>query len=57
MSHPEPERRTDAPPGTSLLVRLTPEQAQAVTHGTEGEALRWWACTARMRGGAVRRVC
>jgi DNA helicase-2/ATP-dependent DNA helicase PcrA len=34
MSHPEPERRTNAPPGTSLLAGLTPEQAQAVTHGT-----------------------
>jgi hypothetical protein len=34
MSHPEPERRTNASPGTSLLAGLTPEQAQAVTHGT-----------------------
>ena len=34
MSHPEPERRTNAPPGTSLLAGLTPQQAQAVTHGT-----------------------
>src|SRR5947209_10432420 len=33
MPHPEPERRTNAPPGTSLLAGLTPEQAQAVTHG------------------------
>ena len=31
MSHPEPERRTNAAPGTSLLAGLTPEQAQAVT--------------------------
>src|SRR5947208_13470809 len=34
MPNPEPERRTNAPPGTSLLAGLTPEQAQAVTHGT-----------------------
>jgi hypothetical protein len=34
MPHPKPEPRTNAPPGTSLLVGLTPEQAQAVTHGT-----------------------
>src|SRR5436305_4304608 len=34
MSHPEPERRTNAPPGASLLAGLTPEQAQAVTYGT-----------------------
>jgi RNA polymerase sigma-70 factor (ECF subfamily) len=34
MSHLEPERREHAPPGTSLLAGLTPEQAQAVTHGT-----------------------
>jgi DNA helicase-2/ATP-dependent DNA helicase PcrA len=34
MSHPEPERRTNAPPRTGLLAGLTPEQAQAVTHGT-----------------------
>jgi ATP-dependent DNA helicase UvrD/PcrA len=34
MPHPEPERRTNAPPGTRLLAGLTPEQAQAVTHGT-----------------------
>jgi DNA helicase II / ATP-dependent DNA helicase PcrA len=35
MSHPEPERRTNAPPGHErLLAGLTPEQAQAVTHGT-----------------------
>src|SRR5947209_11984654 len=33
MPHPEPERRTNAPPGTSLLAGLPPEQAQAVTHG------------------------
>ena len=33
MPHPEPERRTNALPGTSLLAGLTPEQAQAVTHG------------------------
>jgi hypothetical protein len=35
MPHPEPERRTNAPPGSErLLAGLTPEQAQAVTHGT-----------------------
>src|SRR5437763_8837106 len=34
MPHPEPERREHAPPGTSLLAGLTPERAQAVTHGT-----------------------
>src|SRR5436305_9509589 len=34
MPDPEPERREHAPPGTSLLAGLTPEQAQAVTHGT-----------------------
>ena len=34
MPHPEPERREHAPPGNSLLDGLTPEQAQAVTHGT-----------------------
>src|SRR5947199_951668 len=35
MPHPEPERRTNAPPGPErLLAGLTPEQAQAVTHGT-----------------------
>src|ERR1700693_5546287 len=34
MPHPEPERRTNAPPGTGLLAGLMPEQAQAVTHGT-----------------------
>src|SRR5579859_6807658 len=34
MPHPEPERRTNAPPGSErLLAGLTPEQAQAVTHG------------------------
>src|SRR5438105_860598 len=34
MPHPEPERRTNAPPGSRLLAGLTPEQAQAVRHGT-----------------------
>src|SRR5436305_14435305 len=34
MSDPEPERRERAPAGISLLAGLTPEQAQAVTHGT-----------------------
>jgi DNA helicase-2/ATP-dependent DNA helicase PcrA len=35
MPHPEPERPTNAPPGSErLLAGLTPEQAQAVTHGT-----------------------
>jgi hypothetical protein len=35
MPHPNPERRTTAPPGFErLLAGLTPEQAQAVTHGT-----------------------
>ena len=34
MPDPEPERREHAPPGISLLAGLTPEQAQAVTHGT-----------------------
>ena len=35
MSHPEPERRTNVPPGTEwLLADLTAEQAQAVTYGT-----------------------
>src|SRR5436309_5013594 len=34
MSHPEPERREHALPGSSLLTGLTPEQAQAVTYGT-----------------------
>jgi DNA helicase-2/ATP-dependent DNA helicase PcrA len=34
MSHPEPERREYASPGSSLLARLTPEQSQAVTCGT-----------------------
>jgi DNA helicase-2/ATP-dependent DNA helicase PcrA len=35
MPHPDPERRTNAPPGSErLLAGLTPEQAQAVTHGT-----------------------
>ena len=29
MSHPEPERREGAPPGSSLLAGRTPEQAQA----------------------------
>ena len=43
MSHPEPERRDPALPGTGLLAGLTPEQAQAVTHGSDGEALRWYA--------------
>ena len=34
MPHPNPERRTNAPPGSErLLAGLTPEQAQAVTHG------------------------
>jgi DNA helicase II / ATP-dependent DNA helicase PcrA len=34
VSHPEPERRSNAPPGSArLLAGLTPEQAQAVTHG------------------------
>jgi DNA helicase II / ATP-dependent DNA helicase PcrA len=33
MPHPEPGRRENAPPGRSLLAGLTPEQAQAVTHG------------------------
>jgi hypothetical protein len=43
MPHPEPERRTNEPPGTSLLAGLTPEQAQAVTHDAVGEALRSYA--------------
>jgi hypothetical protein len=43
MSHPEPERRTTAPSGISLLAGLTSEQAQGVTYGTGGEALRWYA--------------
>ena len=35
MPHPNPERRPNAPPGPErLLAGLTPEQAQAVTHGT-----------------------
>src|SRR5437764_12397832 len=35
MPHPNPERRTSAPPGLErLLADLTPEQAQAVMHGT-----------------------
>ena len=34
MQHPDSERREQAPPGSSLLDGLTPEQAQAVTHGT-----------------------
>ena len=35
MPHPEPERRTNAPPGSQLLLAgLTPEQAQAVTHAS-----------------------
>jgi len=34
MPHPDPERREHAPPGPRLLAGLTPEQAQAVTHGT-----------------------
>src|SRR5947209_5042654 len=34
MPNPEPGRREHAPPGSSLLVGLTPDQAQAVTHGT-----------------------
>jgi hypothetical protein len=33
MPHPEPERREHPPPGRSLLAGLSPEQAQAVTHG------------------------
>jgi UvrD/REP helicase N-terminal domain len=35
MSHPEPERRTNAPAGFErLLAGLTPERAQAVIDGT-----------------------
>src|ERR1700761_8900052 len=35
MPYLEPERHTDTPPGRErLLAGLTPEQAQAVTHGT-----------------------
>ena len=34
MPHPDSERREHAPPGSSLLDGLTPEQAQAVTYGT-----------------------
>jgi DNA helicase II / ATP-dependent DNA helicase PcrA len=35
MTHPDPGARDHAPPGTDrLLAGLTPEQAQAVTHGT-----------------------
>jgi ATP-dependent DNA helicase UvrD/PcrA len=34
MPHPERKRRANAPPGSSLLAGLTPEQAGAVTHGT-----------------------
>src|SRR5437763_9444912 len=34
MPHPEPGGREHAPPGPNLLAGLTPEQAQAVTHGT-----------------------
>ncbi len=34
MTHPNPGARKHAPPGTErLLAGLTPEQAQAVTHG------------------------
>jgi hypothetical protein len=43
MPHPEREGVTNAPAGTGLLAGLTPEQAQALTHGTEGEALRRYA--------------
>jgi hypothetical protein len=35
MSDPDAGRRTNAPPGSKrLLAGLTPEQTQAVTHGT-----------------------
>src|ERR1039458_8750335 len=35
MTHPDPGARDPAPPGTDrLLAGLTPEQTQAVTHGT-----------------------
>src|SRR5271166_453988 len=34
MPNPEPGRHEHAPPGNGLLAGLTPEQAQAVTHGT-----------------------
>jgi len=35
MPNPKPERRTNAPAGSEpLLAGLTPEQGQAVTHGT-----------------------
>jgi hypothetical protein len=35
MPHPDPERRTNAPPGSErLLAGLTLGQAQAVTHCT-----------------------
>jgi hypothetical protein len=43
MPHPDPEQHTNAPPGSSLLIGFTPEQAQAVTHCSEGESLRWYA--------------
>jgi hypothetical protein len=33
MPDPEPGWREHAPPGTSPLAGLTPEQAQAVTYG------------------------
>jgi hypothetical protein len=33
MPHPEAQRHEHAPPGKNLLAGLTPEQAQAVTHG------------------------
>jgi hypothetical protein len=33
MPNPNPERCEHAPPATSLLAGLTPEQAPAVTYG------------------------
>jgi hypothetical protein len=43
MPHPDPGGREHAPSGTSLLVGVMSEQARAVTYGSEGEALRWYA--------------
>jgi hypothetical protein len=40
MSHPNPERRTNAPPGTRLLAGLTPEQSRAVTYATSASRSR-----------------
>jgi hypothetical protein len=53
MSHPNPERRENTPPRTSLLAGLPPEQTQAVTYGT-GPLLLIASLVSFRRGGELK---